>query len=250
MSNKSSFAKILLFTLLVLWLVDPSYASNDRIIFRDGRIEEVEIDQVSDVQLRYRSKHNKKVQQSVRTKDVYMYTIDSYGNTYVTKEGKRFSGEVKPVGNNVDVIYLVSGKEIGVESITRYPDAISYVEKRSGKKNKKEALPVVNLDNSQVFMICFKNGMTELVTPLDLPEEVVEEDSKKEDEVAQEEQDQSPQYTVVFHEVKKGDTIAKVAEKYGVSEAGIREWNEIPSKTKSGAQLKIGTNLMIYVEKK
>ncbi|MCM1452293.1 MAG: LysM peptidoglycan-binding domain-containing protein [Clostridium sp.] len=199
------------------------------------------IDQISDAQLRFRSKRDKKVQQSVPTKDIYMYYIEAYGNTYVTPGGKRFSGEPQSAGKNVDIIYLVSGKEIGVETITRFPDSISYVEAKKRKKN--EQAFAMNLDNSQVFMICYKNGMTELITNLeqlkDVPEEAPEE--------APEEEEEAPQYSVVFHEVKKWDTLEKLSKMYGVSPQDIREWNDIPANFKVKAQLEIGSNLMIYV---
>jgi len=227
-----------------MYCVDLSYAVSDKIIFRDGRIEEVTIDQISDSQLRFRSKHDKKIQQSVPTKDVYMYFIEAYGNTYVTADGKRFSGETKAADKNVDVIYLVSGKEIGVASITRYPDSISYIEKKGKKKGVGMS---VNLDNSQVFMICYKNGITELVTELELFEDV----SKAEETVAVEEpEEEFPQYSVIFHEVKKWDTLEKIAKKYDVNEKDIKEWNELPASLKSKVQLEIGSNLMIYLPQK
>lgn len=225
---------------LLLVCADIAYAASDKIIFRDGQIEEVTIDQISDQQLRFRSKHNKKVQQAVPTKDVYMYYIEAYGNTYVTPDGKRFSGEEKGAGDNIDVIYLVTGKEIGVETITRFPDSISYVENK--KRKKKDPVVKINLDNSQVFMIRYRNGMTELITPLvslqDVPEEAQEE--KPQEEAA-------PQYSVVFHEVKKWDTLEKLSKMYGVSPQDIRDWNDIPANLSVKNQLEVGTNLMIYV---
>ena len=47
-----------------------------------------------------------------------------------------------------------------------------------------------------------------------------------------------------FH-VKQGDKVAKIAEKYGVTIAQIKKWNNIPDINK----VKIGQKLKIYPQK-
>lgn len=46
---------------------------------------------------------------------------------------------------------------------------------------------------------------------------------------------------IVYHKVRKGETIAKIAKKYGVTVADIRKLNKVGKKLKTGTKLKIKT---------
>ena len=58
-----------------------------------------------------------------------------------------------------------------------------------------------------------------------------------------------PQFVVVFHAVKKGETLEKIATHYQVTIEQVKEWNDLSSKLKPTAQLAVGTQLMIYQPK-
>ena len=49
--------------------------------------------------------------------------------------------------------------------------------------------------------------------------------------------------TRIYHKVRKGQTLASIAKKYGVTVAQIKDWNNISAKTKS---VKTGRTLIIY----
>jgi LysM repeat protein len=89
-------------------------------------------------------------------------------------------------------------------------------------------------------MIRYKSGMVDIITPIDQPEPTPEPEATSAE----------PQLVVVFHEVKRGDTLEKVAKTYNVTVEDLRDWNDISQKTKSTGLLSVGMQLMIYQPKK
>lgn len=220
----------------------------DHIIFRNGQESDVKLYQINDDKIVFGYiGDNTGFQKEVSSKDVYMVYIEKQGNVYLTTDGKRITGEAKRVDpKKQDAIYLVKGAEIGAENIRITENNIKYSVRTKGQGFSglisKGNLSESTLEKSEVFMIRYKSGMVDIITPIDVvPEVVVDTTSQKEPE---------PQFVVVFHEVKRGDTLNKVADNYNVSTEQLREWNDIPSRTKDNSPLATGMQLMIYQPKK
>lgn len=170
-----------------------------------------------------------------------MVYIEKQGNVYLNTDGKRRTGESKRVDpKKYDAIYLVNGAEIGAIDIKMTDSEVSYTTGTLGrfsKGNFKES----TIGKSDVFMIRYKSGMVDIITPIDKPQQP---------EIEPEQTATEPQLVVVFHEVKKGDTLEKIATEYNVSVDDLREWNDISKRTKSTGLLSSGMQLMIYQPKK
>lgn len=230
----------------LVFLISISCFGYDHIIFRNGQESDVKLYQINDEKIIYGYIGDKtNSRQEVLSKDVFMVYIEKQGNIYITSDGKRISGESKrvdPKKNNV--IYLAKGKEIGAENVYISENEVKYTVKTKdsgiagliGKSYISEAV----LKKSEVFMIRYKSGMIDIITPFD--------SSEKSDVISNE--SQTNKYTVVFHAVSKGETLEAIAVKYNVSPKDILEWNDLPARTKKSSRLTVGTQLMIYQLKK
>ena len=220
----------------------------DHIILRNGQEFDVKLHQITNDNIIYSPNGNKSVaRESVPTKDVYMVYIEKQGNIYLTQDGKRITGESNRIDpKKYDVIYLVSGREVGAKSIILTENEIKYTPvKRSGLLvgilNTPEFDDNQTLQNQEVFMIRYKSGMIDVITPIDKIDEPVEE--------IVEEESHTPQYIVLFHAVTKGQNLKNIADKYNVTVAEIIEWNDLPKKSKPMVPLTTGMQLMIYQPK-
>lgn len=235
-----------LFYLLSI-MVLTCYADNDYLLNRNGNGQEVKLLQISDGQISYTVPGKKNGPTfTVPTSDVYMIYVDGSGNFYFTPDGKRISGETERADSGKhDVVYLTKGGEIACDGVRMTVDCIVYnpVGKRKGLSFKKKAMESVELERSEVFMIVYKNGMRDVITPLDKPVQPVIE------EKAEPEPEPEPQFRVVMHTVERGETLEKIAKKYGVEPSEIIEWNELPASTKVRNPIRRGTQYMIYVAK-
>ncbi len=242
--------KTVMLLLMAIACVSYSFAY-DHIIFRNGQESDVKLYQITDEKIVFGLIGDRTgVQKEVASKDVYMVYVENQGNIYLTVDGKRFTGEpqrVNPKKN--DVIYLIRGAEIGAENVRITENAIRYSvrAKRGGFAGKiadaigKGEISESVLDKSEVFMIRYRSGMVDIINPIEVVKDVADTIVSKE---------QEPQFVVMFHEVRKGDTLEKLAATYRVSVEQLREWNDIPQKTKSTSSLTIGMQLMIYQPKK
>ena len=238
--------KRIISALYAVLLFSATSLGYDHIILRNGQESDVKLFQINDEKIVYgyigdrtNAKHE------VLSTEVFMVYIEKQGNVYITAEGKRISGEserIDPKKNHV--IYLVQGKEIGAEDIEINENYIKYTIKTKesgiagliGKSN----LSVATLEKSDVFMIRYKSGMVDIITPFDA--------SDKKDTISSE--IQNPQYVVLFHSVSKGETLESIALKYNVDSNDIKGWNDLPARIKNNTPLTVGMQLMIYQLKK
>lgn len=219
--------------------------SSDHIILRNGRESDVKLIQVNDEKIIFTLIGDRtKIQRETPSKDIYMVYLEKQGNIYFSADGKRKTGEPKRIDpKKNDVIYLVSGAEIGAEDIVISEDFIKYKVKKQGFL--KSSVNEVSLNKSEVFMVRYKSGMVDVITSLDAPE--VKEEPTPAEEIKKPESE--PKSVVIFHAVAKGENLHKIAEKYNVTPQQIIEWNDLPAKTSISKQLTVGMQLMIILPK-
>lgn len=220
----------------------------DHIILRNGQAFDVKLHQITDEAVSfYPNGDNGAVMESISSKDVYMVYIEKQGNVYLTPDGKRITGETNRLDRKkYDAIYLVSGGEIGAKNIKVTSDDIIYTPIKKGgllsniigssNSGGRRAFP-----NKEVFMIRYKSGMTDVITPFD----IVEESGGKIEEIKKED----PKHIIFYHSVKKGESLKKIAELYNATVAQIIEWNDLPKNTRPTAPLNVGTQLTLYLPK-
>ena len=239
-----------LFIAALFWAF--SCHAHDHIIFKDGTEKDIKLSTINDAKIVYQILGDKTTgQQEAPIKDVYMIYVEKQGNIYITPDGKRVTGEAKRADTkHNDVVYLVRGAEIEVDNVQSSADNIEYVvkSKSSGIKGLMGARDVAktSLNRSEVFMIRYKSGLIDVVTPFEPAKktDVNQEVSENEDENSK-----PHQFVVVFHTTKKKETHNSIAEQYGVTPQQIIEWNELPERTKPSTPLKVKTQLMIYQPK-
>ena len=233
-----------------LFLSVSTSMAYDHIIFRNGRETDAKLYQMTDDKITYGYiGDNIGTQHEVSLKEVYMVFIEKQGNVYITPDGKHFTGESKRANaKRDDIIYLVKGAEIAAENIKISEDNIHYTVKAKntgikgliGKGNIGEAI----LAKSEVFMIKYKSGMSDIITPI----EIVETNVNETDTIKEEKQE--PQFVVMFHSVAKGENLQNLSSKYNVTTEQIIEWNDLPKNTNPNNPLTVGMQLMIYQPKK
>ncbi|MCD8302007.1 MAG: LysM peptidoglycan-binding domain-containing protein [Prevotellaceae bacterium] len=218
--------------------------ATDHIIFRNGQEGDVKLYQISDDEIIFaHAKDKTGSRRSIPIKDVYMIYIEKQGNVYITPEGKRVTGEAQRIEpKKSDVIYLVKGAEIAAENIRITEDDIHYFPKtkKGSMWSGKTYISDVSLSKSDVFMIKYKTGMTDIITPIDIIEEPVDTTAEEEEKI---------EYLVIFYSVLKGETLETIAEKFNVTTAEILEWNDLPANSNTKAILTTGFHLMIYQPK-
>ena len=242
---KTNFRSCLL-ALLLAFVMTGTCEAYDHIIFRSGRESDVKLYQINNDKIIFGYIGDSTgTQHEVDSKDVYMVYIEKQGNVYITPDGKRITGEMKRVDpKRNDVIYLVKGMEIAAFDVRITEDAIRYsvANRASNSFFKKNNEAEATLEKSEVFMIRYRSGMVDIITPIEIKEEEV-----KTDTVAVE--NAQPQYVVVFHAVDKGDNLQKIAAKYNVTQEQIVEWNDLSTRIKPTTPLTVGMQLMIYQPK-
>lgn len=224
--------------------------AQDHIIFRNGIERDIKLYQINNEKLVFKNIDDKTgIMQEVPSTDVYMVYIEKQGNIYVTPEGKRITGESKRADvKHKNVIYLVRGAEIAVEEIIIRENHIGYSTKASNKgrlRLKRDIATYGEFNKADVFMIRYKSGLIDVITPIEKKTETVV-DTVPDTKTAE----QQPEYVVLFHAVKKGECLNKISEIYNVKPEEIKEWNDLPSRIKPSSPLAAGTQLMIYQPKK
>lgn len=180
----------------------------------------------------------------IATKDVYMLNYQKRGNVYVTPEGKRISGEKHDIPKDADIIYLVSGGEKAAYDIQFEDRAIKYRETKESKKAKSNERMLL-LD--EIFMILYNDESKDIITDISVPADDVKAVSDTVAVSAAEPEDAAPKLQVVFYNVKRGDTLAKIAAQYDVTVEDLVKWNDLPSKNNKAVVLQPDMQLMIYV---
>lgn len=173
--------------------------------------------------------------------DVYMLKYKERGNYYLDSDGTKISGEKQKIDKSADIVYLIMGKEIPAWNLSLDANNITF---QTTKDKKKAESNTLTLKRSAVFMIKYSDGSRDIITDIQ-PKESVAANQPINGE--QEKEDSTPQFKVLFHSVKKGDTLGSVASQYDVSEDDLKEWNELSPQMKSGTRLKTGTQLLIQI---
>lgn len=233
--------RISIFFLFAICTLSSS-AQDDIVILRDGNELKVNIIQVDNDGISYNYDKKSPASQRIDLKDIYMMHFNKRGNIYINSEGKRVTGENQKIGKGQDIIYLVSGKEIPCYEAQIFPNKVTYL---LSKRGNTKVIPIAEVFALQeVFMIKYSDGMREIVTPLSKAEEEVKE---PEPEPEPEIEDNEPKMQVVFHNVKRGETLEIIAEKYNVTPSDIIEWNDLPKNLRPKARLRADMQLMLYV---
>ena len=115
---------------------------------------------------------NTGAQHEASSKEVYMVYIEKQGNMYITPEGKRYTGETnRSNAKKYDVIYLFRGAEIAAENIKITENDIHYSIKSNAVGIKgligKGSVAETVLAKSEVFMIRYRSGMSDIITPVE-----------------------------------------------------------------------------------
>ncbi len=242
------------FNLFLCSLAGPAMsaqvATSDIIMFKTGETLNAHVVQVSKNEITYKLSNKKNEPlQTVDLTDAYMIKFAKRGNVYITPEGKRITGENQKIDRHADVIYLVKGGEIQAYNLQIGEDKIVY---QTSKKAEKGRVPQQQvLAPFQVFMIIYSDGTRDLITDLTQPDPlryayVVPEEFKQPEvapEVAAE-----PEQQVVFHSVKRGESLGDIATRYNVTVENLKEWNDLPKQLKAHAKLQSDMQLMIYVQ--
>lgn len=228
-------------------------AQEDLIIYRNGNEKNVKLVMVSSDLVTYRenSKNTTEFQDSL--KNVYMLKFSKRGNVYITEDGKRMTGENQKISKEANLIYLISGREIQAYSLRIEDDKVLYDSKkesggifnRKRTSNSAETIPL-----SDVFFIKYSDGTKDLIK--DISAEAIRKEKEEAERLAREqaelEEAKKNEKKVVFHQVKRGETLGSIAKKYKVSSAEILEWNDLPRTYKLATRLKADMQLMIYVK--
>lgn len=219
-------------------------AQDDLMIFRDGSEKSVKVIQVADKRVTYLPQGKKNTQETYADpKDVYMIRFKERGNVYITPEGKRVTGENRKTDKGADLIYMVEGKEIQAYNLQVLENVIVYQEE---KPKKKQYVSPVTVGKDEVFMIKYKDGTKDMITDITAGGHEAEERAGS--EAAEEEPAKEQELQVVFHNVKKNETLAIISRRYGLAVKDIIEWNDLPPKLKPSTRLQAGMQLMLYVK--
>ncbi|MCM1504608.1 MAG: LysM peptidoglycan-binding domain-containing protein [Muribaculum sp.] len=227
-----------------------AFAQKDLIILKNGREFNATILQVNDRQVVYKMSSKKNdAEYTLDNADVYMIRFSQRGNVYINENGRRITGENQKLPKDADIIYLIEGREIPAYEVRVFDSHISYL---TAKHTNKKVVPIAEVvPRNKVFMIRYTDGTIDLINDMSAksgtPEVAETIRMESDQEVAGGEQTPTDELLVVFHNVKKGDTLSSIAERYGVTVSDIISWNELPAKMKPTAKLQPDMQIMLYV---
>lgn len=234
-----------LFPFMLLLVANVAMAQEDLILMRDGSELLAKVIQVDDKLVTYKENEKKNRRELyLDLKNVYMIRFKQRGNIYITAEGKRITGENDKWDKDADRIYLVAGREIQAYSLQIFEDRVVYSE---NKPSKKSAAIKSSISRDEVFMIKYKDGTRDILTNIQTMAKEKEQPQEEEEEVA-EEGEGKEELQVVFHNVKRGETLNAIAKRYGVGVKDIITWNDLPKKITANSRLQSDMQLMIYVK--
>lgn len=221
--------------ILPLMLCAVPSAHADLILLRDGSEIECTIRLVSDTDIKYLLPRNDQ-QMSTPTSDVYMLNFNKRGNVYISPQGKRITGENRPIPKGADIVYLVEGKEIPAFNLNINDEEISFLDQKPSKKS----IPVAKVyKRSEVFKIVYRDGSTDVITPFD--------SSTQNSSTTDGSGAIQPEYKAIIHTVSGKETLASIASRYGVDAEDIMEWNSLDPRLAPTSEITTGRQLMIYV---
>lgn len=231
---------------IVLFCCVLNVTAKDVITLRNGLEKEVYVVQVGNDKIVYKeSKGKKATEQFLNLEDVYMIFYGKRGIVYITQDGKRVSEDaesLKTIARASSWVYLVKGKIYPANDIRISENEIEF------KRLRGKEFSSMIFNKSDVFLIKYSDGTKDIITEFkpkeeEQPKMVVEQKPEVQPEEPVEDVQQ-----VIFHNVKSGDTLAKLAKRYNVTVEDIKEWNELPAKLKSTARLQTDMQLMLYVD--
>lgn len=226
-------------------------AGPDGVILRDGREMSMRIVQVDNSRILYKNSGKKNdTEMWLDLHEVYMIRFEQRGNIYITADCKRITGENQKIEKNATVIYLVAGKEIPGYDVQVSERKVAYY-----TTNKRKFRALVELPYSDVFLIKYPDGTKDVLNSVVLPPEdgeskpaLAAEETPAEASVAEEAATETEKLQVVFHSVKKGDTLKSIATRYNVDAQDIIHWNDLPANTRLNTSLRADMQLMLYVK--
>ncbi len=241
-----STLRLIIAGIALLLSSQTSFAQKDLIILKNGREFNATILQVNDRQVVYKMSSKKNDSEyAVDNSDVYMIRFSQRGNVYINESGKRITGENQRLPKDADVIYLIEGREIPAYDVKVYDSHISYL---SSKHTNKKIVPIAEVvPRNNVFMIRYTDGTIDLINDLSAKKVTAEPENSILAENVSDESSAEDELLVVFHNVKNGDTLSSIAERYGVTVPDIISWNELPAKMKPTAKLQPDMQIMLYV---
>lgn len=219
--------------------------AKDVIMLRSGLEKEVYVIQVGNDKIVYKeSKGKNATEEFLNLEDVYMISYEKRGIVYITQDGKRVSEDAESMKalkkKASSWVYLVKGKVYPAYNLKISQDEIEF--KRLSGKDFSNMI----FNKNDVFLIKYSDGTKDIITEFK-PKEAPKPAITKTPEVKPEEPVEDVQQ-VIFHNVKSGDTLAKLAKRYNVKVEELKEWNELPAKLKPTARLQTDMQLMIYVD--
>lgn len=232
---------------MLLCFTLSAFSQDDYIILRNGAELPANIIRVSDRWVVYKESNKKNAPElNIDNSEVYMLHFAKRGNVYMTSDGKRITGETAPLPKDADVIYLIEGKEIPAYEVRVSEDIVTYLPQKT--KNKKITPLMGALPRSSVFMIRYTDGTSDLITDLTpVPKETSETASAPIVEPQPESQEEEQK--VIFHNVKKGETLYSISKEYNVEVSDIKEWNDLPASVQPKSRLRTDMQLMIFLPK-
>lgn len=236
----TSFVMLTCFTL-------SAFSQDDFIILRNGADLPANIIRVSDRCVVYKETNKKGAPElNIENSEVYMLHFAKRGNVYMTTDGKRITGETAPLPKDADVIYLIEGKELPAYDVRVSEDIVTYLPQKN--KNKKIIPLVEALPRSSVFMIRYTDGTSDLITDLtpktkEITETILVPTVEPQSESQEEEK------KVIFHNVKKGETLFSISQHYDVDVNDLRDWNDLPASIQPKSRLRTDMQLMIFLPK-
>lgn len=237
---KTTLKKVLSFTFAITLAM--SLSAQDYILMRNGDDYNCKIAKINDKSVSFTVKKrgslfkSESVEHTLPLDEVFMIKNEKRGTTFIVGNNRIMKPSVE-IDKTADVLYLVKGEEIPVWQISLSNGILSYSKDKTRKKAMSNvgAVPI-----EEVFMVRYSDGSKDIFTDLhDMPA-----DSGNDSAPASGEQ---RQLKVVFHNVKAGDTLGSIAERYNVSVDDIKEWNELNKSFKESYRPAGGTQLMIQV---
>lgn len=240
--NITAGIKFVIIFFLITHLFTNTCQAQDLIIMTNGdelygKVEKI-INNVVTISPTKNSKSSNGTE-TIDARDIYMIKYKERGNVYILSDGRRNTGENQKIGKDADIIYLLSGMEIPAWYTKMEYGVVHYYNDKN-KKNAKQRI----VNSNQIFLIKYADGSRDVINDLS----AMRHEEREKEEMAKKQKNENkeaPQYKVVFHTVKSGETLNSIADLYKVTIPQIREWNEISSAIKDNSKLKTGTQLMI-----
>lgn len=166
---------------------------------------------------------------------LYLVKIEGRGNYYFNSDGKRMLGEMQDRPDDVDAIYLLSGREIlSYRTVFSGDKILAQTQKKKFLKKSAQETEILAQD---IFFIRYKDGRREFFNELEV----------KQIEEEQPAPEPKQEIKVKLYTTVKGDTLIAIAQKNNVTVDQLKEWNEFPAGYAETKKFPVGEQIMIYV---